>query len=37
VLAAVKKGDLDAARVRDAAAHVLALKSSAVPPAPSPG
>jgi beta-N-acetylhexosaminidase len=37
VLAAVKAGDLAASRVRDAAARVLAFKSSAVPPAPSPG
>ena len=37
VLAAVRSGKLNAARVRDAAARVLALKSRAVPPAPSQG
>jgi beta-N-acetylhexosaminidase len=34
VLAAVKAGDLSAARVRDAAARVLAMKSIGAPPAP---
>jgi beta-N-acetylhexosaminidase len=44
VLAAVRSGELDASRVRDACARVLALKqasapatSSGAPPAPSPG
>ena len=37
VLEAVQSGKLDASRVRDAAARVLALKARVAPPAPSPG